>query len=85
MPPSYKEVTELYAKEQYYVLAVGMKELGDAATVSVMGEGSDRNSLENGLTLLGLLLFRNEVMARAQLKSACPTFTGLTGVRCLCV
>jgi len=56
VPSNYKEVTEYYAKEQYYVLAVGMKELKSADVLS-----EDRNALESGLTLLALLLFRNEV------------------------
>lgn len=55
LPKDFKNVTETYAKEQYYVLGLGLRELAPG------WEEQDRNSLESGLAFLGLLLFRNEM------------------------
>mmetsp|Transcript_48168 Transcript_48168/g.112675 ORF Transcript_48168/g.112675 Transcript_48168/m.112675 type:complete len:1326 (-) Transcript_48168:54-4031(-) len=65
VPSNYKEVTEYYAKEQYYVLAVGLKELKSADVLTEV-QNADRNTLESDLTLLALLLFRNEVKPDSQ-------------------
>jgi cation-transporting ATPase 13A3/4/5 len=55
VPQDYKDVTERFATEQYYVLGIGMKSL-DAD-----GELAPREELEKGLSLVGLFLFRNEM------------------------
>jgi cation-transporting ATPase 13A3/4/5 len=55
VPKDFKQVTERFATEQYYVLGIGMKVIqGPVAE-------TPRADLENGLSFLGLLLFRNEM------------------------
>lgn len=56
VPDDFKEVTEHYAAEQYYVLGLGMKVL---KTTDVAN--TPRAELEADLQFLGLLLFRNEM------------------------
>jgi cation-transporting ATPase 13A3/4/5 len=55
IPKNFQEVTEGYAADQYYVLGVGMKTLADK------GELAPREQLEQDLSFVGLLLFRNEM------------------------
>jgi cation-transporting ATPase 13A3/4/5 len=55
MPGEFKDVTENFASDQYYVLGIGMKILGDK------GELAPREELEKGLSFVGLFLFRNEM------------------------
>lgn len=57
VPANYTEITEKYAGEQYYVLGMGVKELPAGAPIGSM----TLDELEHDITLLGLLLFRNEV------------------------
>ncbi|KAF4650416.1 hypothetical protein FOL47_001171, partial [Perkinsus chesapeaki] len=66
LPIGYSEKADKLAASNLYVLALGMREIGanvsreDILTV-------DRNELERGLALLGLLLFKNEVKSDSAL------------------
>lgn len=57
VPTNYRTVTEAYAAESYYVLGIGSRHLAPDADVADMS----RDDLEAGLTMAGLLLFRNEM------------------------
>lgn len=77
-PQDFKTVAEQHASEQYYVLGVGMKELQDGS------QAITRDTLESGLTFLGLILFRNEMKpdspaALAELKAGAVRCVMCTG------
>jgi len=61
LPQDFKEVTEYYAEEQYYVLGLGVKELPKETTSPTGLASLRRDDMEQGLTFYGLLLFRNEI------------------------
>jgi len=60
VPASYNVLTQQYAKGGYYVLGVATKSLPGTVTEQELADMS-RNTLEDGLSLCGLLLFRNEM------------------------
>lgn len=57
VPKNYKDVTEQYAREQFYLLASGARVLPEGCDV----ESMTRDALEQDLNMTGLLLFRNEM------------------------
>jgi len=60
VPRSYDEVTQACAKDGYYTLGIASKSLPQSLTTQQIADMS-RDSLEAGLGICGLLLFRNEM------------------------
>jgi magnesium-transporting ATPase (P-type) len=55
-----RQAVQIHSQEGCYVLAVGMRELAEN-TVGMDSPVHTRYSIENGLNLIGLLLFKNEI------------------------
>ena len=61
LPPDYEAVTKNRASDGLYVLALAAKLLEDEEDVEKLSGKNARAELEQDLTFLGLLLFRNEL------------------------
>ncbi|EER19046.1 conserved hypothetical protein, partial [Perkinsus marinus ATCC 50983] len=59
VPADYSELTDTFAASNMYVLALGVREIGADMVEEVLT--MSRTEIENSLTLLALLLFKNEV------------------------
>lgn len=59
IPSNYKEVLEQYTKEGYRVIALATRTLPDLDNSKVMKVA--RDSVENNLTFLGLLIMENKL------------------------
>jgi predicted P-type ATPase len=55
IPDNYKAKTESLARDGYYVLAMGKKDMSNASSEVL------RNDVEQGIELMGLMIFRNEL------------------------
>ena len=87
IPEGYTEQSKKHALEGCYVISLGHRELGpmDDDAITRM----DRDSAEQGLTWLGLILFRNELkpdtaQAIAKLKAGNVRCTMITGDNAQC-
>ncbi|KAF4650264.1 hypothetical protein FOL47_001329, partial [Perkinsus chesapeaki] len=65
-PKDYETVSEALAADSYYVLGMGYKELPGGTTDEEL-QRIPRSDLETGLSLVGLLLFKNEVKSDSAL------------------
>ncbi|GAB9464811.1 hypothetical protein Gpo141_00002237 [Globisporangium polare] len=61
VPANYTETAEKLAKDGCYVLGIAFKEVGQLADAELQAFLSSRNAVEEGLSLLGLIMFRNEL------------------------
>eukprot|EP00931_Biecheleriopsis_adriatica_P039456 TRINITY_DN22565_c0_g1_i1.p1 TRINITY_DN22565_c0_g1~~TRINITY_DN22565_c0_g1_i1.p1 ORF type:complete len:1348 (+),score=245.05 TRINITY_DN22565_c0_g1_i1:60-4046(+) len=61
VPPGYDQVTMQCAKDNYYTLGIAFKELPPLTKEQV--QGLSRDDLERDVSIIGLLLFRNEMKA----------------------
>lgn len=59
IPADFKEQTEYFASEQFYVLGMGIKTLANMSETQI--RDISREDAEEGIDLSGLLLFRNEM------------------------
>jgi len=90
VPPDYHAKTTQCAKRGYYTLAVATKSLPASLTIQALADMT-RDSFEEGLSMCGLLLFRNEIkpdsaqairfLEKGSVRSViCTGDNGLTGV-----
>lgn len=90
VPSEYKHVADQHAKEGCYVLGVAYRELPHDWTASqVAAFIDDRGAVDENLSLLGLILFRNELKtdtrsAIAKLKTGNVRTVMITGDNAMC-
>ncbi|TYZ68913.1 hypothetical protein PybrP1_012251, partial [[Pythium] brassicae (nom. inval.)] len=61
VPANYTETAENLAKDGCYVLGIAFKEVGELSETELHAFLSSRDTVEEGLSLLGLIMFRNEL------------------------
>lgn len=61
VPANYTETAENLAKNGCYVLGMAFKEVQDVAENDMVAFLANRDAVEEGLSLLGLVMFRNEL------------------------
>uniref|UniRef100_K3X7V9 Cation-transporting P-type ATPase N-terminal domain-containing protein n=1 Tax=Globisporangium ultimum (strain ATCC 200006 / CBS 805.95 / DAOM BR144) TaxID=431595 RepID=K3X7V9_GLOUD len=61
VPANYTETAENLAKDGCYVLGIAFKEIDSLADAELQAFLSSRDAVEEGLSLLGLIMFRNEL------------------------
>ncbi|CAE8585730.1 unnamed protein product [Polarella glacialis] len=66
VPSNYDHVTQKCAKENFYTLGISTKELPSQMTDQQLAD-LPRQQLEDGVSVCGLLLFRNEMKADSPL------------------
>lgn len=61
VPANYTETAENLAKDGCYVLGIAFKEIDSLADAELQAFLASRDAVEEGLSLLGLIMFRNEL------------------------